>query len=1154
MAVSVALTFLRIIFPIIAIIYYVAASVAVAFKPLDKRKSFSTWRYGRLFDLALTATVGLTYVIESITALVPSTNRQSDSYPLFCLYMSLLWLVVFLGAMETRGDDRRWECDGVWTIGVMFEPTIMILGAMDERTGTKGLVRLVLQLLRIAIMTTFATNAWGRYVYPNNVWHRVRSDEEENASLLAKPEEVVHLVPNGVDADYGTAQDRPDQFSGEAFGNSNEDAERDHDEDENDDVEATLSEIEQVKQNWWQYLSTFQRFLPYMIAVHEVRLRLSYLGLLIIKVAQRGLNILVPLSLGWVVDRLSPLEGKFPAAAIVMFLALRFLNSGVGLTWAEGLLWYLIERHCLLKLRLATYNHIMSLSYDFHSSKKSARLWQTVYQGSTVVSLFQTIAFQMLPMAIDLALAVLVFWFVFDGYIAFVVATGAVLFWHSTKISMPRKLRLRRTWVKTWQDEWEQMTESSSNWSTVAYFGQFSREAEKYTKCVLASQNAELANWQFQIVVEFVRSSILEVALLIACLLVANDIHRGRLQLGKFVVLITYWSGFTIPLTQISSSIDSIAKDLVDAEKLRNLLDTKPSIQDSAEATPFVFRSGEVTFNNVTFSYDGKRKVTENVSFTIRPGETVALVGETGGGKSTLLKLLYRFHDPDEGRILVDGQDLRAVTLETYRQYVGIVPQNPALFNMSVVENLRYPDLDTSEEKVQEVCKAVALHDKIMTFTKGYKQVVGEQGQKLSGGELQRVAIARAILKNPRILLLDEATSNVDIVTEKKIQASLQDLAAKRTTFIIAHRLSTIMQAHRVLVIKNGRIVEMGTHDELKKMQGGHYHYLWQTQMEAFFGKDRNGRESRSRSRFPMEQPVSLNDLSPTGSDGLSIPLTLLKEYQHNESAHKRSRSLSRSRKHRHKGHKASHDGESEHRGRASARSTAAVLRRQSESPEVAKMSVSAPISSTQLSTKLKADAPEFVPSVLTSTTRSASSSPTRSTVDLHQAGKRLPEHDEPHSNRTERAQSASKLDPIPEERKVWRSLFKRHNPRRDVHRATQGLEDDAATTNGEDRFNSQSPNEGSKSNEESDENQRMQYVGRVCRSRSRKNTASNSVTQIQGDDKNDDREQSAQLPAPKNSRNFVAAAPEAGSEHLQVSGNQREPQSCSRASKKHST
>jgi len=239
--------------------------------------------------------------------------------------------------------------------------------------------------------------------------------------------------------------------------------------------------------------------------------------------------------------------------------------------------------------------------------------------------------------------------------------------------------------------------------------------------------------------------------------------------------------------------------------------------------------SGKVEFDGVNFAYDARKEVLKNISFTAEPGATVALVGETGGGKSTMLKLLFRFYDVTSGSIRIDGQDLRSVSLSSLRDALGVVPQDPSMFNQTIYENIRYARLDATNEEIQEACKAAAVHDKIDSFPDGYKSKVGERGVKLSGGELQRIAIARVLIKNPKIVLLDEATSAVDSSTEQLIQEAFKRLSAGRTTFVIAHRLSTIRDANLILVIDHGEIVERGTHDELL-LKGGKYFELWTKQ------------------------------------------------------------------------------------------------------------------------------------------------------------------------------------------------------------------------------------------------------------------------------------------------------------------------------------
>ena len=281
-------------------------------------------------------------------------------------------------------------------------------------------------------------------------------------------------------------------------------------------------------------------------------------------------------------------------------------------------------------------------------------------------------------------------------------------------------------------------------------------------------------------------------------------------------------------MSQLSTAHRRLLSNLIDAEQLLELFNTKAVIEDGPNQLHL--DKGSVEFNHVSFSYDGEKKVINDVSFAAAAGKTVALIGETGGGKSTILKLLSRFYDPTEGAILIDGQDIRTVTLHSLRENIGVVPQDPMLFNDTILSNLRYAKLNATENEIIEACKSAAVHDKIVGFTKGYMSKVGEHGVRLSGGELQRVAIARAILKNPKIILLDEATSSVDSETEEKIQQALDKLSKGRTTFIVAHRLSTVKNADLIIVIKDGSVLEHGPPAELLATKGKYY-TLWMKQM-----------------------------------------------------------------------------------------------------------------------------------------------------------------------------------------------------------------------------------------------------------------------------------------------------------------------------------
>lgn len=322
--------------------------------------------------------------------------------------------------------------------------------------------------------------------------------------------------------------------------------------------------------------------------------------------------------------------------------------------------------------------------------------------------------------------------------------------------------------------------------------------------------------------------SIMELGLVCATFLAVHQIAHGTVPIGSFAMLTSYWASFTTRLYQLMHTRRRFLEELIDAEALRELFERESTVKDGSVALEF--KRGTVEFHGVSFSYDGEKNSLNDFNLRVESGQSVALVGETGGGKSTILKLLFRFYDAQKGRITIDDQDTKSVTLQSLRNCIGVVPQDPSLFNTTIMENVRYSKLDATDEEVTEACKAAAIHDKIIRFPKGYSSMVGEKGIKLSGGELQRIAIARVILKEPKIILLDEATSAVDSETESHIQDALRNLAHGRTTFTVAHRLSTVSDADMILVIKEGCIVEQGPPHLLLKAKGKYFD-LWMKQI-----------------------------------------------------------------------------------------------------------------------------------------------------------------------------------------------------------------------------------------------------------------------------------------------------------------------------------
>jgi ABC-type transport system involved in Fe-S cluster assembly fused permease/ATPase subunit len=328
------------------------------------------------------------------------------------------------------------------------------------------------------------------------------------------------------------------------------------------------------------------------------------------------------------------------------------------------------------------------------------------------------------------------------------------------------------------------------------------------------------------------QNTVFMLGLLVTCFIAAYQVSTGERSVGDFVVLLTYMAQLQGPLNFFGTFYRSIQSALINSERMLELFREQPTVSDLPHATPISGCRGEIVFDNVEFSYDSRKPALNGLTFHCRPGTTTALVGESGGGKSTVFRLLFRFYNAARGTIRVDNQDVQDVTIDSIRRHIGVVPQDTVLFNETLMYNLKYACPGVSNEDVYEACRAASIHDKILTFPDGYQTKVGERGLRLSGGEKQRVAIARTILKNPRIILLDEATAALDTETEEHIQGALSTLSRGRTMLVIAHRLSTITTADQILVLNDGKVSERGTHEELLAMKG-RYASMWRKQIRA---------------------------------------------------------------------------------------------------------------------------------------------------------------------------------------------------------------------------------------------------------------------------------------------------------------------------------
>ena len=481
-----------------------------------------------------------------------------------------------------------------------------------------------------------------------------------------------------------------------------------------------------------------------------------------------------------------------------------------------------VEWHFLNATQRAAFNHVMALSMDYHDDKASYDTLSSMEYSQSIYSVGEQLVFEVAPIFIDLAIAYVYFFYRFDWEIALLAIIVTIAYTFLTYKSSRWIQDQRKAEMRAHKRFRRVNNESVTNWKTVISFNGTSHQRHLFTRALGKKGKAYQQSDDTFMVQQELLSLFTHVGLAAACFLVVHRILNGLNSAGEFLLIVQHWQSIQRPLKYLVSSYKYIRRDLTGLERFFNLMLTRQTVKDKPEAPPLRFDHGQVEFQNVSFFYKPDKVILKDLNFIAEAGKTVALVGETGGGKSTTIKLLPRFYDVCSGAIKIDGQDIRDISQESLRAAIGIVPQTASLFNKSIMDNIRYGRLDATDEEVHDACRAAAVHDKIMTFTKGYKSKVGEGGVKLSGGELQRISIARTILKQPKIVLLDEATSAVDTETEKKIQDGLSKLCAGRTTFVVAHRLSTIMHADLILVIADGQIAERGTHRELLEL-GGKY-------------------------------------------------------------------------------------------------------------------------------------------------------------------------------------------------------------------------------------------------------------------------------------------------------------------------------------------